>query len=806
MEKWTRINYQPNLPLYPGKQVTASKEHIALSKRAAREGAVLLKNDGKVLPFKKGTRLVLLGKGTFDYVKGGGGSGDVTTPYVKNIYDGLKELPDRVSVFEPLCDFYKKNVKRQYEKGAEPGMTEEPDVPSNLIKEASAYTDTAVISISRFSGEGWDRSSVEMTDDPNRDPKVETLPQKCGRLFPDGDFYLSAGEKKLVRLAKKHFKHIVVVLNVGGVVDVSWFANDAKIEGALLTWQGGMEGGAAAAELLCGLETPSGKLPDTFAKKIEDYPSTEGFHESFTHVDYTEDIYTGYRYFVTIPDANKKVVYPFGYGLSYTVFFANVIDAGVAGDNFTFVIQVTNTGDYPGKEVMAVYASAPQGKLGKSARVLAAFKKTRVLAPGETCVVTLNFNKYDIASYDDTGKVCKSAYVLEAGDYNFYIGSDVNRAIHCDFVFTEKKDEIICKLSEKLAPVELKKRMLSDGSFEEMPQGEKRNPDETALGKITTNSEGEVCFPEVHGQERIAFADYFNQKAKKLSQVAEGKVKLEDFMDELSVEEKIALLGGQSNTGVANTFGIGNNFRRGIPNAMTADGPAGVRINPNVGVKTTAFPCSTLLASSWDVSLTEEVGFAGGEELKENNLAIWLTPAVNIHRNPLCGRNFEYYSEDPLLAGKMAAGMVRGIQNNNVGCSLKHFAFNDKETNRRNSDSRVSERAAREIYLKQFEIIVKEADPWTIMSSYNIVNGVRCSENRELLTDILRGEWGFKGLVETDWWGNGEHYKEIAAGNDVKMAHGYEDRVKKALDMGLISMEEINTSVERVLKLLLKLD
>ena len=281
---------------------------------------------------------------------------------------------------------------------------------------------------------------------------------------------------------------------------------------------------------------------------------------------------------------------------------------------------------------------------------------------------------------------------------------------------------------------------------------------------------------------------------------------MDDFVEQLSNEELSYLLGGQPNTGVANTWGFGNLPEYGIPNAMTADGPAGLRIEEKCGVKTTAFPCATLLACTWDPNITYEIGLAGAKEVKENNISTWLTPAVNIHRNPLCGRNFEYYSEDPYLTGIMAASMVRGIQSQNIAPAVKHFALNNKETNRKNSDSRVSERAAREIYLKAFEIIVKTASPWCIMSSYNIINGKRASENYELLQDILRDEWGFEGMVTSDWWTYGKHYKEVKAGNDLKMACGYPEELEKALKLGDLEREDLKRSVKRILELILKFD
>ena len=310
--------------------------------------------------------------------------------------------------------------------------------------------------------------------------------------------------------------------------------------------------------------------------------------------------------------------------------------------------------------------------------------------------------------------------------------------------------------------------------------------------------------PEVRPEKRSKL--WGVDKGIQLEDVACGKVTLDEFLDALGLEEQVWLLGGQPNTGVANTFGIGNNRDRGIPNVMTADGPAGVRIQPQLEVYTTAWPTATMLASTWNRALVEEIGTAGAKELKENNLGSWLTPAMNIHRSPLCGRNFEYYSEDPLVAGTMAASMIQGIQSQHVAATPKHFAFNNKETNRKSSDSMVSERAAREIYLKGFEIAVKEADPWMIMSSYNKINGQQTSECHELLTDILRGEWGFNGIVTTDWWTRGEHWREVAAGNDLKMACGYPETVLQAVADGRVSKQQVRDCAKRILELILKME
>lgn len=828
MNKWSRIKFTPNLPLGAnGERVTGSKTHIELSKNAAKEGMVLLKNDSNVLPLAAGTRVALFGKGTFDYVKGGGGSGDVTVAYIRNLYEGLKLQKDKISIFEELCDYYRSDIKKQYAAGAVPGMTIEPDVPVELLNKAKAYTDTAIISICRYSGEGWDRKSVV---DPNNKALWDyerKMTEKSAELFKDGDFCLSVKEKEMVDTVKAIFKNVIVILNVGGMVDTSWFAYDDQIQSALLALQGGMEGGLAAAELLVGDGNPSGKTVDTFAKSLDDYPSTYNFHESRDYVDYTDDIYVGYRYFETIPGAAEKVVYPFGYGLSYTTFDVETVSAGVVNSNCTSSataagstdadidikagklyakVSVTNTGKFSGKEVVQVYIAKPQGKLGKPAKELVSFEKTRELQPGESQLMTLTWKINDMASYDDLGKVQKSAYVLEAGSYDIYVGTNVRDVTKADYSYILNHDVITEQFSAKLIPTSLPKRMLSDGSYEALPQGEPVDTDYSAIGTIDP-ALTEGVGP---GQRAIPYFRFADGMAKNgshdIMDVVEGRITLDEFVSELSIDDLIHLLGGQPNTGVANTFGIGNMPEYGIPSVMTADGPAGVRIAPEVGIYTTAFPCSTLLACTWNPDVLEAVGRAGGEELKENNLALWLTPAICIHRSPLCGRNFEYYSEDPFVTGKLAGAMVRGIQSNNVGATLKHFALNNKETNRKNSDSRVSERATREIYLKAFEMIVKNENPWAIMSSYNMINGYRASESEDLLTGILRDEWGYEGMVTTDWWTCGEHYKETKAGNDLKMGNGYPDRVKKAYDAGAITRDEIETSVKRILGLILKLD
>lgn len=806
MGRWQRSFYQPVLPMgEDGRRVTGSKEHIELSRTAAGEGMVLLKNEQETLPLKKGTKVAMFGKALIDYVKGGGGSGDVTVAYIRNLYEGMKikESEGKIEVFDKLAAYYEEDIRRQYAAGAVPGMTIEPELPDELLQEARAYTDTAIVTICRFSGEGWDRKCEAAQDGYVLDAEEKKNAELSAKIFENGDFCLTKAESAMIDKVKCTFPHVIAVLNVGGIVDTKWFKDCDEIQSVLMAWQGGMEGGLAAADVLCGDVNPSGKLSNTYAKELEDYPSTANFHESAFYVDYTEDIYVGYRYFETIPGAAQKVNYPFGYGLSYTKFSCEVTGASEENGAITILAEVTNIGKTAGKEVIQLYYGAPQGKLGKPTKVLGAFKKTRLLQPQERQILILKLPVAQMASYDDLGKVCKSAYVLEAGTYVFYVGNNVRDAAKIAFTYEVKENTVTEQLSEKAAPYHLAKRMLADGSYEELPQRE--YVEEEGLLRQDKYSIGLPC-PDTRHEKGIDFLDMIDPKGVGFEDVADGKMTLDAFMELLSLDECIGLLGGQPNRGCADTFGMGNIPKYRVPNVMTADGPAGLRIRPWAGVTTTAWPCATLLASTWDEELVEKVGEAGGKEVKENNISIWLTPACNIHRSPLCGRNFEYYSEDPYLAGKAGAAMVRGIQSQHVGASVKHFAANNKETNRKDSDSRVSERALREIYLKQFEIIVKESHPYTIMSSYNLLNGVHTSENKELLTGILREEWGFDGVVTTDWWTFGEHYRETKAGNDIKMASGYPERVKEAYEKGFISEDEIRLSARRILNMILKID
>lgn len=790
MDKYARFRYQPCIPLgADGRKVTGSPEHAALSRKAAGEGMVLLKNRLHTLPLTRGTRVALFGKATIEYIKGGGGSGDVFCAYTRNVYDGFsqKEAEGKVSVFKPTVEFYKEYVKEaskriptraQIEKiwdkvNAMSFCKEKDDIiyntfasmhvaeahmPDELIAEAAANADIAIITLSRFSAEGVDRKAIP------------------------GDYYLSDTEKSLIDRVAAAFPNTVIVLNSGAVVDCEYFADNEKVGAIISGWQGGLEGGMAIADIICGDVNPSGKLADTIPDSYDSYQNAQEFLTGFEHLDYFDDIYVGYRYFETIPGAAEKVRYPFGFGLSYTDFEFSGAFCGESDGKIVAAVTVKNIGKVPGKEVVQLYYSTPQGKLGKPAKELAAFKKTKLLSPGESEAIALSFDIGDMASFDDLGKIKKSAFVLEKGAYSFHLGASVRATEKLKYEFV-LNDDIIIKESKSLCrPTKLEKRLLSDGSFEILPTGE-------PFRSRGTHAEIEAKAPA---------------ETVKFDEVGET-ITLDEFIKQFTVDELIDFVGGHQNQpGVCNTGAFGGMKRLDVPPVPTADGPAGLRLNASTGVPTTAWPCATLLACTWNTELIEEVGAAGGAELRENNLGVWLAPAMNIHRNPLCGRNFEYFSEDPLLAGKCCAADVRGIQSQKIAASVKHFACNNRESNRFECDSRVSERALREIYLRGFEICVKEADPWTIMSSYNLINGCHTSVSYELLTEMLRNEWGFKGMVTTDWGVHSNHSDEVLAGNDVKMGDGEPEELKAAFESGKITRADLETSVRRILELTMK--
>lgn len=730
MVRFSRYYYNVHRSLGPGgRPATLCAGHRKLSRDIAVEGTVLLKNTG-LLPLAPGTRICPFGSGFSNFFFGGGGSGWVVSDRLVSLSDALRS-EKALETFSPLLDFYRENAAPDYRTiprellHLSKGLFEAPEVPEDLYAQAKAFGGVALLCISRFSTE------TNHFDRPGQ----------------EGDFLLWPSEQALFNRLRQDFKNILVVLNVCGPVSTAPFREEAKVGAIVYPMFGGSYAGEAITEILTGRRSPGGRLTDTLADRIEDYPSTPTFLESPDYVPYEEDIFVGYRYFETF--APGKAVYPFGYGLTYTDFTISCEGASFDGNRVKLAVTVQNIGSRSGREVAQVYLTAPQGKLGKAVKVLAAFGKTRELAPGQAQTLSLSFALKDFASYDDTGVIFENAFILEAGSYTVSLGKNVRDCKAC-LEFSLEADRICRKCRGYMAPRKLERRLKADGTYEALPQAKE--------------------YPHPAPTYETGAEPFRGSLAEALA-----TDNLDGFLAARTDKELAELLYGHCCFHAGSTGGIGMPpllfFYKTptIPLVPTADGPAGFRGHVDSGLCTTYFPCANVLAQTWDPDLARRMGKAGALELKESNGGIWLAPALNIHRSPMCGRNFEYYSEDPLISGIFAAAFVRGVQSQGVAATVKHFCCNGKETNRRNSDSRVSQRALREIYLKGFEIAVKSAKPWCVMTAYNLVNGVRSSANWEAIQGILKGEWGFDGLVMTDWHAYSTVTEDILAGSHVKM-------------------------------------
>ena len=748
-------------------------EHKAIARRAAAEGIVLLKNDG-VLPLRT-RKVALYGPGSRMTVKGGSGSGDVHERHSVTIEEGLRNAGftfpttlwmDRFrGKYDADVAAWRSGLEQEVKK-YNPIQTMQmfiyigehpmpypactPVLPDELTEE----TDTAIYVLSRQAGEGKDR-------------QVEK-----------GDYLLSDMEEESLRLLSRHYKTLILVLNCGSAMDLS-ILDEVRVDAVLFYGQGGMEGGNALADILTGKVSPSGRLTDTWGCRYADYPAAKTFSLPGLEDDYAEGIYVGYRWF------EKKGIaprYPFGYGLSYTSFSEEVTE--VTGNSVT--VTVTNTGVYPGRDVLQLYIRKPEGGLDHEKRSLAAFGKTKLLAPGESQSVTLSFSLGDIASFHEE----RSCFLLEKGVYRL----ELNGA-PCGSLDIEER------VLETLAPIG------SDA-------------------------------PETVGET-------FSSKVQTL-------------LGKLSDRDKCALVtgGGYSIRCYNNVMGAAGRtctglLKKGIPNIVLADGPAGLNVNQSTTVMPdgtprypeglpadwkwgwltkaepflkgrpgrgrtvyrymTAWPSETVLAQTWDQELLEEVGRAVGREMLETGVSVWLAPGLNIHRDPLCGRNFEYYSEDPVISGKMAAAITRGVQSmGGVGVSQKHFCCNNRENDRIHVSANVSQRALREIYLRAFRIAVTEGKPWTVMSSYNRVNGRYVCNSFDLCTRVLRQEWGFQGLVMSDWNATEQCScaEAINAGNDLVMpgTPAVTKKLLAALKEGKLRRDALDLSAGRVLELIFRSD
>ncbi|MFI3238352.1 MAG: glycoside hydrolase family 3 C-terminal domain-containing protein [Lachnospiraceae bacterium] len=766
------------------------KEYYKLARQVAAQSCVLLRNEKQALPLKSGEKVAMFGRSTFNYYKSGLGSGGlVNTPYVVSILDALQEEEDLVLNADVLQVYESWIEEHPYDAGQGwakvPWSQEEMPVTDELIALAGD-ADVAIITIARTAGE-------------DQDTRVE-----------EGSYLLTEIEKDMIEKVCKSFQRTVVLLNVGNIIDMKW-VEEYKPSAVMYVWQGGQEGGNAVCDILMGRENPSGSLTDTIAYDIKDYPSTVYFGDADRNF-YQEDIYVGYRYFETF--AQEKVLYPFGFGLSYTTFDMKAKIAGdIAYNDLEIEVEVTNTGTCAGRETVQVYMSAPQGLLGKPVRVLVAFAKTEVLEAGETASIMIPVEKECLASFDDSGVTgTASSFVLEAGKYEFYIGEDVRGAVLCGSV--EQDFLIVEALEEAYAPTQGFKRLkpikMADGSF---------YPAEESVPLRTLDPSEKVL------ARRMPEISYTGDLGYKLEDVYAGNVSLEEFIGQLSEDDLICLFRGEGMSSPRVTPGTASAFGGvtdtlvdfGIPAACCADGPSGIRMD--CGTVATSLPNATAVGCTFNYDLTQALYSMLGLELRRHKIDTLLGPGMNIHRSPLNGRNFEYISEDPYLTGRMSCAQLLGIDSAGVTCTVKHFCGNNQEMRRHYVDNVISARALREIYLKGFEMAVKEGKCHSVMTTYGPVNGIWTAGSYDLNTVILRDQWGFEGIVMTDWGAMANFEGKVGskqnrapmvvAGNDLYMVTSdsaknlEQDNVKEQLEAGYVKKSDLQRNAMHILQFIL---
>ena len=766
------------------------ERYAVLARQATAEGCVLLENEGQALPLREGERVAVFGRMAFHYYKSGLGSGGlVNTRYVVGILDALKDCKE-IRLDEKLMGIYEDWIRENpFDEGQGwgrvPWCQKEMEVTDEMLG-CARDNDVSLVIIGRTAGEDQDN---------NAGP---------------GSYCLTETEEDMIRRVCQVSKRTVVVLNVGNIIDMSW-VKKYHPQAVLYAWQGGQEGGNGVADVLTGKVCACGKLTDTIAQSIEDYPSTENFGDPFKNY-YKEDIYVGYRYFETF--AKDKVLYPFGYGLSYTSFGIKAEILKNSEEELTVAAEVVNTGAVKGKEVVQVYAKVPQGKLGNPARRLIGFAKTGELKPGEKEEVVIVIPKYDLASYDDSGVTGhKSCYVLEEGTYEIFVGSDVRSAESAGCY--EEKFRVVEKLQEACAPVEKFSRMkavlMPDGSYQAVTE-------EVPVRTVDPQERRKQNLPETLA--------YTGDKGYKLVDVLDGKVSMENFVAQIREEDLIAMVRGEGmcspkvTPGTAAAFGgVTESMKAlGIPVGCCADGPSGIRMD--CGTKAFSLPNGTALGCTFNTELVSDLYEMTGKELRLNKIDSLLGPGMNIHRNPLNGRNFEYISEDPLLTGRICAAQVKAMAKSGIGSTIKHFCGNNQEVGRSTSDSVMSERCLREIYLKGFEMAVREGGARSVMTTYGSVNGLWTAGSYDLCTTILRKEWGFEGIVMTDWWAKSNYEGHqaavqvkapmVAAQNDIYMvvsdakANPEKDDVEEMLHAGKLTLGELQRNGANILGFLLK--
>ncbi len=808
-----------------------------ISRKAAAQGVVLLKNEG-VLPLGTGRKIAVFGNGIAEIVKGGTGSGDVNSRAVVSVLEGFRAAGVPI-VNEAAAQKYVDDEKAsilawsklvlnriaEMEKSSDmaflgvlAGTDRETTPPIPVVETELKEADAALYVISRTAGEGYDRKLTE------------------------GDWFLKEEEKQQMEEILKYNENLIVIVNAGGQVDVSELAWNEKVKAIVYVSQPGCEAGHVIADVVTGKVSPSGRLATTWAVKYEDFPNAATFsylNGDTTNEKYDEGIYVGYRYFDSF---GVKPLYPFGYGLSYTDFAMETVDVAADGNGVKVTVKVTNTGaEYSGRQVVQLYAACPQGTEGKELKRLVGYQKTKELDPGEEEMVEITTDAKNLASF----LYEQSAWVVEKGRYLLLLGEHVEQ-VQVAGVLEVSEDCVIEKV-QHIAPLQNTEETKLN---EIRPDGKVIEEKRKAWEKEAAEKNAIICaFAPVEIEKMKLPESKFHEEAKAIAaKMSKGELTAM-LMGEITkgqdnIKDNQLVMTGMFIPGAAGETSCKFTEKYGIPAISMTDGPAGIRLRKNYDVDresgliwgdgflsavrgglfatdhhrtnidtyymyATAIPVGTLIAQTWDPELVVELGKLIGEEMEEFHVAWWLAPGMCIHRNPLCGRNFEYYSEDPFITGTMAAAMTNGVQSiPGVGTTLKHFACNNQEENRMHSNSILSERALREIYIRGFELAVKDSQPMCIMTSYNLINGVSAANNQDLLEVALRGEWDFKGIVMTDWTstsnGSATAYKCAIAGNDLIMPAKQSDvdNILAAFESGELPREKAEECVTRLIEVL----
>ncbi len=778
------------------------QEKLDFARKAAADGMVLLKNENGALPLALDKKIALFGISSYRCFRLGWGSGDMMAQTISQINEGLKDAGYKLNQeIEELCLNYVNELpdQRLMNRNWDEWTYRQDEFPvgEELIKVSAEKSDVAVVTLGRNSGEAFDLKDEE------------------------GYFRLHAGEVSLVKTVSKYFAKTILLLNTCGPLDMRAI-DDCNIDAIVDVSLGGEMFGYAVADILSGKVTPNGKLTTSWAYKYEDYQGKEGI--TTKEVPYKEGIFVGYRYFDTFGVAPR---YPFGYGLSYTEFASEVVDIRIDDQIVDLTVKVTNIGNFKGREIVQCYLSAPQVKLEKAYQELCTYAKTDVLGPNESCELLLSFDLTEMASYDEE----RASFILEAGKYFVRVGnSSRNTKIACAINLSK---EIVCNV--------VKNRCTKQKDFEELSN--KGAVSYTYEGEETEKANAEVFEFDCDSVETVVHDVIENNPPKllvpkndafyNLKDVYEGRATVEDVVAEFSNEELADILNGVIYEGSNANANVGSmaikvrgaagemwsSEKYAIPVNACADGPAGVRLaifttpietDTDLSREVVAYPSGTCMANSWDLESARRFGECVRDDLEISDIEGWLAPGINIHRNPLNGRNFEYLSEDPIISGKIGAYITIGVQYNDDAeptgryTTVKHFACNNIEYERGVSDSQVSERALREIYLKGFKIAVEEGRPHAIMTAYNKINGTFASTNYDLLMGILRGEWEYDGIVMTDWNPCANPQEHVHACNDLIMPGRFRKNIIEGLANGMIKREEAQMCAVRLLKHILK--